>query len=438
MCGGCAAAKRDCSFRNSSGATLPLLPSPSPSSTAPASPLSHRLPSNSPGPTSSPHPHPYPHPIAPNLITAGQLHPVGSSRTEQQHCPNGASEENCYSLLHLQLLHHLDHGLLDSFGPGQSEVANKVLQMAKMEAFAAPFLMDELLALSAAHRSAVVDDENQRESYRAEATRLQTRALAQYNTAVTQHQQESSSTSHHLLAIFLFSTFLGQHILFDTFSLINTTNVNAGHHHIHLAAFLDQLMHCLHLNKGIAAIAGRSWPTLKAELRARLGPDATRFDPEPAGAASDDTSGGVTPAGRECAILGGRLAGGNDSGSSMGGSELSPSSRDACRVAVDALRRMFDAQEPPAGSGTSIQTENQPPQISDAQKWLVSVPYDYINLLARRQPEALVILAYYAVMLHQARGHWVVGNAGEALIRGIGDYLGAYWAGWLEWPMSTL
>ncbi|KAK0654854.1 hypothetical protein B0T16DRAFT_395771 [Cercophora newfieldiana] len=398
VCGSCAAAKRDCSYLNSS-ATLPL-PSPSPS----ASPLSRR-PSTSPGPTSSVQP------------TTGQL-PV-TSQTAQD-CPNGG--ENRYSILHLQLLHHLDHGFLDVIGPGQSEFAT-VLQMAKKEAFTAPFLMDELLALSAAHQSTLITDNNERGLYRIEATRLQTRAIAEYNAVVTLQQQESSSC--HLVAIFLFSTFLGQHVLFDTLSSFNTTT--AGHN---LAAFLGQLVHCLSLQSGIAAVAGRSWPTLMAELRARLGPDAEHFHPDPEVVGDANA---MTPAAWECAMLRARLAG-DDSDTSVGGSELSLSSREACCAAVDALQRMFDVQQPPS---SAIGTGSQP-QFINVQKWLVLVPGEYTNLLARRQPEALVVLAYYAVMLHQMRGHWVVGNAGEALVRAIDDYLGVYWADWLKWPRSIL
>ncbi len=73
-----------------------------------------------------------------------------------------------------------------------------------------------------------------------------------------------------------------------------------------------------------------------------------------------------------------------------------------------------------------------------AQEWLVRVSGEYISLLARRQPEALVVLAYYAVVLHRAREHWIVRDVGEALIRAVGSYLGRYWADWLDWPCRML
>jgi hypothetical protein len=257
-------------------------------------------------------------------------------------------------------------------GPDQPEVT-KVMQVAKQEAFAAPFLMDELLALSAAHKSTIITDGAEKEMYRTESTRLQTRALARYSAVVAQEDQDPSQ--HLLVPIFLFSTFLGQHVLFDTFSFYNGNSTSLDQS---LAAFLDQLVHCLGLHRGIAVVAGRSWPTLMSELRIRLGPYASNFSSE-----SIHTNGSAsttTPAGRKCSLLRTRFAG-DGADSSGRGSELSSASREACCSAVNVLQQMFDALPEPGGKGKQL--------FIGVQRWLVCVPADYINLLARRQPEAL-------------------------------------------------
>ncbi len=115
----------------------------------------------------------------------------------------------------------------------------------------------------------------------------------------------------------------------------------------------------------------------------------------------------------------------------LGRSELSQSASQACRSAVADLQHMLDSQRAAAPvSGNR--------RIVAVQEWPVRVPKDYINLVAQRRPEALAILAYYSVLLHRARDYWVVGDAGEFLIRSITDYLGAYWADWLEWPNAML
>ena len=279
----------------------------------------------------------------------------------------------------------------------------KTFEMALQEAFRTPFLMDELLAVSAAHRSTLTNQISRPNSdYRTEATHLQTRALASYSASVA-HKGPS-------LAAFLFSTFLGVHVSFDTFSQLDT---GTGHN---LAAFLDRLVQCLGIHRGIAAVAGHSWPALMAELRDRLGSDAEHF--------SANADPGVAP-GTECADLLARLADGE------GDSEMSKTSREGCREAVAALQRAFDAQRVLEGRGRQV-SEYQ--RFIVIQEWLVRVSADYINLLARRQPEALVILAYYSVMLHHVRGHWIVQDVGKSLVRSISSHLGGYWAAWLEWP----
>ncbi len=392
VCGSCASAKRHCSYLNA-GPMLPPLPLPSPSPTLSSqqslsvgpSPVSQRSPSAQ----------------LTLLDSITSQSPTGPD-IELQHCPSHYASEHCYSTLHLELLHHLEHGFSQAMGLDQPDLS-KTLEMAVQEAFTTPFLMDELLAVSAAHRSTLTDQISQPKSvYCTEATHLQTRALARYSASAA-HKGPS-------LAVFLFSTFLGLHVLFDTFSQLDT---GAGHN---LAAFLDRLVQCLGIHRGIAAVAGHSWPAIMAELRARLGPDAELFNA--------NLNPGVTP-GTECADLLTRLADEN------GDSELSKTSREACHEAVAALQRAFDAQRVAEGRGRQV-PEYQ--QFIGVQEWLVRVSGDYINLLARRQPEALVILAYYSVMLHRVRGHWIVQDVGKSLVRSISSHLGGYWAAWLEWP----
>ncbi|KAK3367721.1 Upc2 protein [Podospora didyma] len=145
-------------------------------------------------------------------------------------------------------------------------------------------------------------------------------------------------------------------------------------HYSNLAAMLDKFVQCLGLHRGIRTIAGTSWETIEAQIHARLG-----------GAASPFSTAQLRP----------------------------------------PEPHMFDASR----------TRNTGVAIQD---WPVRVPRTYIDLLNQRQPEALVILAYYAVLLNRARDYWAVGGAGKFLIHSITDHLGAYWAEWLAWPNQML
>ncbi|KAK0724868.1 hypothetical protein B0H67DRAFT_598333 [Lasiosphaeris hirsuta] len=230
------------------------------------------------------------------------------------------------------LLRHFENQMGNTMGLSQLE-SSPMLRLAVDEAFTSPFLMDELLALSAAHKSTLPDTQH-RDFYRTEATRLQTRALAQFNMA------EADVSDDNCVAVFLFSTFIGQHVLFDTFSPHSEQDS--------LGALLDKFVQCLGLHRGIAAIAGRSWPKLQARMPPEFG--HARF----------------------------------------------------------------------------------------AAEWPVRQSAEYVSLLSQKRPEALVVLAYYSVLLHRARDHWLVGGAGRFLIQAIGEHLGSSWADWLAWPNRNI
>ncbi|KAK3332187.1 hypothetical protein B0T19DRAFT_456757 [Cercophora scortea] len=302
-----------------------------------------------------------------------------------------------YSLQHFTLLHEFPTLWSTTMGLSPPD-AERFIQLATKEAYTTPFLMDELLALLSAHRS-TLPDEPHAAWYRTEATRLQTRALGHFNARTASVCNDDDDDD--CLAVFLFSALLGQHVLFEAFSL---------HVQGNLEALLDKFVQCLSLHRGIAAIAGRSWSTLQTLM------PFGRF-----GTHTRESILQAAPAeGTECDGLLQRLA---------GSSQLSAPSRQACCAAVEVLQGMFDAQRAP---------EPELRRIVAVQEWSVRVSGEYIGLLARRQPEALVVLAYYSVLLYRARDYWAVGNAGEFIIRSVGEYLGVEWEEWLAWPQYVL
>lgn len=66
------------------------------------------------------------------------------------------------------------------------------------------------------------------------------------------------------------------------------------------------------------------------------------------------------------------------------------------------------------------------------------MPGAFHTLVLQRKPEALIIIAYLAPLLHRRRQNWLVGNAGEVLINAILDYLGPDWAVWLQAPIIAI
>lgn len=316
-----------------------------------------------------------------------------------------------YSLLHLELFHHFDRNYSSSFSPGLPEL-EPVLQLAVREAFVWPYLMDQLLAVSAAHKSTLADgDSHSARSvlYRTEATRLQTRAVARLG-----HVSQCEISDENCVALFLFSMFLGQHALFDVFSSSPLGD---------LAAVLDRFTHCIGLHRGIRAIASTTLPRVRAQFQSDLG-----LGPEHPEEAPQPVAQGVLDKGSECAALLELL---------RNKSQLTSTAKQACCDAVELLQQMFDSARPTLTSGAGTGTAPARRFIV-VQEWPVRVSAAYADLLSERRPEALVILAYYGVLVHQARDCWLAGGAGSYLIRSITAHLGAYWAEWLQWPNFML
>ncbi|KAK3998042.1 hypothetical protein QBC44DRAFT_223017, partial [Cladorrhinum sp. PSN332] len=336
-------------------------------------------------------------PTFPSAIRRTML--AGSSRSSTQELepstasgsPHGVFTER-YNLLHLELLNHFQTQLIKSLGLDQME---EVMQLTITEAFSTPFLMDELLALSAAHKSTLPDTRHH-DYYRTEATRLQTRALAQFN------ETQASLSAENPMPVFLFSTLIGQHVLYDTLHHISS---HAGD----MGTLIDKLGQCLSIHHGIAHVAGHSW----TELIPRLPP---YFETHKERHCEATDLANIPDS--ECYPLMQLLK----------KSQLDESSIQACTLAVERLQQLINAQQSSRTVGVAG------PLINFVQEWPVRVPRDYIALVKERRPEALAVLAHYSVLLHQARNCWVVGDSGSFLIRSISSYLGGDWTDWLEWP----
>ena len=70
--------------------------------------------------------------------------------------------------------------------------------------------------------------------------------------------------------------------------------------------------------------------------------------------------------------------------------------------------------------------------------WPINLSGEFTDLLSMRKPEALIILAHYAVLLHHRRRVWLVGNVGGILIQEISKFLGTFWKSWLDWPNEVI
>ncbi|RVX67026.1 hypothetical protein B0A52_09240 [Exophiala mesophila] len=255
-------------------------------------------------------------------------------------------------------------------------------------AVSAPYLMHEVLAISALHL-AVLRPEHVT-YFRDYSVGLQTRAITLFNGAKTVVNQSTC------VPMFLFSTFLGIQVLCDTLN----------YYQEELNAFLDQFVTYLHLHRGVRAVINQSWDALR---NTELKPIIESTPPR-----SVEDSGRV-----EC----------DDLKDLIDKSDLSESSVAVYHDTIKDLRWVFRIVGRPGA-----QFDN--PQLVFA--WPTVISAEYVSLLQQRRPEALVILAYFAALLHRHRQFWCFNDGGTFLVRSISDYLGPYWNTALAWPLDVI
>lgn len=107
---------------------------------------------------------------------------------------------------------------------------------------------------------------------------------------------------------------------------------------------------------------------------------------------------------------------------------LDPASAEACRGAIQRLQWAFDMHN-------SLPDPDGPHAVSC---FAVTVEVEYVEVLLTLRPEALLILAYYGVLLHRCRRFWIFGDAGECLIRAVAGHLGSSWHHALAWPLQVI
>jgi len=253
----------------------------------------------------------------------------------------------------------------------------------------APYALDQLLAISADHL-AVLHPESA-DSYRRTATELQTRALSYFN----KDAQEVANYDAHYLPRFLFSSLLSLHMLYDTFTQYRSS----------LHAFIERFCNSVHLHRGVRSTTSNRYNDL-------LESPLAEFFLEVKNAAE------LGDKGDECAPLIELIK----------SSDLSPASVEACSNAAHSLQWAFNV----------YRNLPQSTNLQAASAFPVVLSEDYIETVRKNRPEALLVLAYYGVLLHRCRRVWLFGDSGAFLIRLIAGHLGSYWQDALRWPLQEL
>lgn len=311
--------------------------------------------------------------------TSSAASPASSSSPSTAPAPDDA-----LNLHHMELFSHLvsDKDIYN-LGDKIGDLAFR-LSFALGAALENPYLMHQFLAFSARHLAHLRPDRS--EFYLHQAFNLRARAVSLFNAA----WGETALDENNCVAVLLFSASLGHHLLADTLA---RRDAGSG-----LDDFLEHWVQCVEINRGIHTVCREAWPMLmESKLQAILSFSAGFTSREPRG---DECQGAFV-------VI-------NSSKS------LREDEKVVCRQAARYLQVGFDALLAP-------EDEKDVNRYSMIFSWTMLVPPEFTGLLAAKQPEALIILAYYAALLYYGRSMWQVGDAGTYVLGLVGDHLGSEW-----------
>ncbi|KAL7941635.1 hypothetical protein V8C42DRAFT_173313 [Trichoderma barbatum] len=462
-CTNCTIAERACSFPPARQPQSQLEPLPQPQ--LPHSPAdSHlsRKSQHSPSSCEPDHPVPWP-PCGPDPSSTSPESVLGAGRYRFAPAPPAGPQTlpsftesftntayhppvppaSLFTAEHLMLFHHVSDAMSDCIlARGQIKV---VLDVAIRHLIDAPYLIDQLLALSALHVAFTTKPgetplNGTIVSFRNQATELQTRALSSFTRIAAMVPADDTATC---VPRFLFASLLSNQVLAETLLQHQQPQPLPYHHDVmgvhggggggsgggggasggavNFHGFIERMVECIHLHRGVLAQVRPTWDYLmQSELFPLL------HITHNANIAAVTLSSGT-----ECIALRQMIDAAASSVPPYGDASpprLDQASADACRVAIDSLQWAFDMHR--------ALPEQDVPHAPSA--FIVTIEVEYVDVLRTLLPEALVILAYLGVLIHRCRRFWTFGTAGANLIRAVAGYLGNHWHEPLAWPLKVI
>ncbi|KAH7146842.1 hypothetical protein B0J13DRAFT_595249 [Dactylonectria estremocensis] len=320
-------------------------------------------------------------PYEQELTSSTWLHTASTSRKSQSPAPSDdlhkLESEELFTFDHLKLLYHVHENMMDWM-----MVTEELKPLARFNitsALKTPFLMNQLLALSALHLRTVKPELE--DWYKQTAAQLRNRAMRGFKKSL--HDTSNSNA----ISQFLFSSLLALHYLVETVADAPGQD---------FPSTLRYTLEYFRLQRGARIMGDRSWSTIsQSMLGEHLSTTISRF------------SGDQQTPSEACGLISTMLE----------RSELNQESREACEEAGRVLG--------------SLSRQVQVMGVHALMVWSNIISSRFLMLLERQIPEALVILAHYAVLLHQYKAFWCFGNVGKRLVDGISTLLAGYWANWL-------
>lgn len=79
-----------------------------------------------------------------------------------------------------------------------------------------------------------------------------------------------------------------------------------------------------------------------------------------------------------------------------------------------------------------------PPSDSLLKMWVHMVSDRFMDLLAEKQPGALIIFAHYAVLFRRSQRYWFFEGVAEQMLYVAESFVPTEWKSWLQWPRDQI
>ncbi|KAF4429137.1 Sterol uptake control protein 2 [Colletotrichum fructicola] len=301
----------------------------------------------------------------------------------------------------LELMHHYTSVSYRTFS--HSSQAQKTLQYdVPREALSYPFLLHQLLAFSAYHLAYLQPD--CRHAYLMQAAQHQNDAINGMRGTLL--GTISSTNCHALFASSIFLT-LSAFATYPSYEKYNPT-----------FSPIDSMLDIFTLTDGMSVILRASDDDL------RKGPLREIFIRGPGEPQTPEPS--LQPLFERLPRLSTRLA-------EIGAMETSTEGKYTINNAVIALSEAI-------AKVSTMNAMSAPVEFRAVFLWPVLMSSDYLDMLRRRHPAALVVLAHYCVIINMAEPFcWFLNGWARALLSIISEQLmGTAWAELIMWPIEVI
>ncbi|POS70523.1 hypothetical protein DHEL01_v211084 [Diaporthe helianthi] len=351
-------------------------------------------------------------------------HALGLPRQAQRHTPSSSplplplplpppsSSSSSSSVLsvppadmaQLELFHHVCSQQLPLPLPRND---GKILSAVLEAAVSSPFLMNALLAVSALHLSYVRPA--QRAYYHHQAVHFHTHALSIFN------HQRPQVTPDNCVSLIVFGQLTSLHVLCET-----TMDCDGGDGDDNSEVKpLNRFLEYIKVYRGVVLIAKEAWQAL---LQSKLGSIFTAS----AGIQEYTSSGGSQTSELRSVISISRA--------------LDRAQKQLCLEAIDRLQWIFSPSHPASRKSHSPAGEDagEMHTLGLVHAWPCLAHEAVLDLWCTKTPEALLMLAYYGVLMHQHSHFWIYANVGQTLVRTIAHFLGPDWQHFMVWPLAQV